>query len=109
MFIMDNPVGIWCNNDVVLTSMRRDYVASTLIRRHFGTKCPLGSIYRGTPIEFGTVRQMILEIKLSLTDSFLSFNVYPGYKNKCVFLFFLRWATSQGTIQKHNNDTASLG
>ena len=22
--------------------MRRDYVASTLIRRHFGTKCPLG-------------------------------------------------------------------
>ena len=28
--------------DVVLTSMRRDYVASTSIRRHFGTKCPLG-------------------------------------------------------------------
>ena len=37
------PAGIWCENDVVLTSMRRDYVASTLIRRHFGTKCPLGS------------------------------------------------------------------
>ena len=34
--------GIWCENDVVLTSMRRDYVASTLIRRHFDTKCPLG-------------------------------------------------------------------
>ena len=25
--------------------MRRHHVASTLIRRHFGTKCPLGSIY----------------------------------------------------------------
>ena len=37
-------MGIWCENDVVLTSMRRDYVASTLIRRHFGTKCPLGMI-----------------------------------------------------------------
>ena len=36
------PAGIWCENDVVLTSMRRDYVASTLIRRHFDTKCPLG-------------------------------------------------------------------
>ena len=30
-------------NDVVLTSMRRDCVASTSIRRHFG-KCPLGII-----------------------------------------------------------------
>ena len=37
-----NPVGIWCQNDVVSTSMRRDHVASTLIRRHFPTKCPLG-------------------------------------------------------------------
>ena len=25
------PVGIWCLNDVVSTSMRRDHVASTLI------------------------------------------------------------------------------
>ena len=38
----DDPAGIWCENDVVLTSMRRDYVASTLIRRHFDTRCPLG-------------------------------------------------------------------
>ena len=36
------PAGIWCQNDVVLTSMRRYDVASTLIRRHFHTKCPLG-------------------------------------------------------------------
>ena len=33
-------------NDVVLTSMRRNYVASTFIRRHFGTLCPLGSFSR---------------------------------------------------------------
>ena len=38
------PVGIWCQNDVVSTSMRRDHVASTLIRRHFNTKCPLGIV-----------------------------------------------------------------
>ena len=38
-----NPVGIWCENDVGSTSMRRHHVASTLIRRHFCTKCPLGS------------------------------------------------------------------
>ena len=28
------PVGIWCQNDVVSMSMRRNHVASTLIRRH---------------------------------------------------------------------------
>ena len=28
-------MGIWCQNDVVSTSMRRHHVASTLIRRHF--------------------------------------------------------------------------
>ena len=39
------PVGIWCPNDVVSTSMRRDHVASTLIRRHFNTKCLLGCLY----------------------------------------------------------------
>ena len=38
------PAGIWCQNDVVTTSMRRHHVASTLIRRHFGTKCPLGYV-----------------------------------------------------------------
>ena len=37
-------MGIWSENDVVLTSMRRDDVASTLIRHHCGTKCPLGWI-----------------------------------------------------------------
>ena len=37
-----NPVGIGCQTDVVLTSMRRNYVASTLIRRHFYVMCLLG-------------------------------------------------------------------
>ena len=30
--------------NVVLTSMRRDHVASTSIRHHFGIICPLGDI-----------------------------------------------------------------
>ena len=45
------PTGTWRKNDVILTtmrrnsSMRRNYVASTSKRRHFGTKCPLGSLW----------------------------------------------------------------
>ena len=38
-------MGTQRENDVVLTSMRRDDVAATLIQRHFGTKCPLGSFW----------------------------------------------------------------
>ena len=38
-------VGIWSQNDVVSTSMRRDDVASTFIRRHFHVMCPLGSFF----------------------------------------------------------------
>ena len=38
-----NPAGTQHQNDVVSTSMRRDHVASTLIRRHFNVVCPLGS------------------------------------------------------------------
>ena len=41
------PAGIWCENDVGSTSMRRHHVASTLIRRHSGTKCPLGICLNG--------------------------------------------------------------
>ena len=44
VYLKDSPVGSWCQNDVVSTSMRRDHVASTLIRRHFHTKCPLGRL-----------------------------------------------------------------
>ena len=39
------PAGIQHQNDVVSTSMRRDHVASTLIRRHFNVVCPLGSCF----------------------------------------------------------------
>ena len=39
------PVGIWCQNDVVSTSMRRNHVASTIIRRHFYAMCPLGECH----------------------------------------------------------------
>ena len=35
-------VGIWCQKDVVSTSIQRNYVASTLIWRHFYVMCPLG-------------------------------------------------------------------
>ena len=37
-------VGICCQNDAVLTSMRRDDVASTFIRRHFHVMYPLGDL-----------------------------------------------------------------
>ena len=37
------PAGTQYQNDVVSTSMRRDHVASTLIRRHFNVVCPLGA------------------------------------------------------------------
>ena len=35
------PAGTWRKNDAVLTSMRRHHVASTSIRRHFGTIWPM--------------------------------------------------------------------
>ena len=43
-FRENNPVGICCQNDVVSTLMRRHHVPSSLIRRHFITKCPLGRL-----------------------------------------------------------------
>ena len=39
--ITPTPAGTQHQNDVVPTSMRRDHVASTLIRRHFNVVCPL--------------------------------------------------------------------
>ena len=40
------PLGIWRQNDVVLTSMRRHHVASTFIRRYFFIMRPLGLFFR---------------------------------------------------------------
>ena len=39
-----HPAGTQHQNDVVSTSMRRDHVASTLIRRHFNVLFPLGKM-----------------------------------------------------------------
>ena len=36
------PAGTWRRNDVVLTSMRRDFVAWTSKQRHFDVMCLLG-------------------------------------------------------------------
>ena len=48
--------GTWHKNDVVLTSMGCDDVASTLIRRHFGTKCPLGETCRAAFSDFESMK-----------------------------------------------------
>ena len=45
------PVHIWCQNDVVLTSMRRTHVASTLLRRRFYIMCPPGMVMHGSKHE----------------------------------------------------------
>ena len=45
------PAGTQYQNDVVSTSMRRDHVASTLIRRHFNVVCLLGNVV-GSLIQF---------------------------------------------------------
>ena len=39
-----SPAGTSRKNEIVLTSMQRDDIASTSIRYHFGTKCPLGGV-----------------------------------------------------------------
>ena len=39
-----SPVGIWCQNDVVSTSMRRDHVASTLNTTSFSHQMSAGSL-----------------------------------------------------------------
>ena len=36
------PADTWRRNDVGLTAMRRDHVASTSVRRHYDVTCPLG-------------------------------------------------------------------
>ena len=50
--MLDIPAGTWCKNDVISTSVRRDYVASTSIRRKFGTKCPLDCSDKGDKWNF---------------------------------------------------------
>ena len=47
-----SPVGIWCQNDVVSMSMRRDHVASPLIRRHFTSSARWVSFVQDKLLEF---------------------------------------------------------
>ena len=42
--MVNYPESIWCQNDVVSTSMRCHIVASTLIQHFVYTMCPLGAI-----------------------------------------------------------------
>ena len=49
------PAGTQHQNDVVSTSMRRDHVASTLIRRHFNVVCPLGYVLLYKRMYFHTI------------------------------------------------------
>ena len=41
-----SPAGTWCHNGVTWTSMRRQYVASTSIYRHFAVTCQLENVFR---------------------------------------------------------------
>ena len=69
------PADIWCQNDAVSTSMRRDHVASTLIRRHFHTRCPLGSYWLYCSTVF-----IILNVSLILLTNNLRHNTGKGRK-----------------------------
>ena len=44
VLLVSFPVGTQRENGVVSTSMRRDHVVSTLIRRHFDVVCLLGLV-----------------------------------------------------------------
>ena len=59
------PMGIWCQNDVVSTSMRRNHVASTLIRRQFYVMRPLGGIHILTCFDIHIVELTIIIIWIS--------------------------------------------
>ena len=60
--------GIWFQNDVVLTSMRRDDVASTLIRRNFFVMCPLGCDIAQISVISHKERQLLLSVELLPLD-----------------------------------------
>ena len=57
-------VGIWCQNDVALTSMRRHHDASTLIRHHF-SHVPAGLKHNGP---FVRLTQYLFAASLKIVD-----------------------------------------
>ena len=61
--LWNKPAGTQRQSDVVSTSMRRDHVASTLIRRHFNVVCPLGPCFITT---FTKLRRRSLDCTLDL-------------------------------------------
>ena len=62
------PAGTQHQNDVVSTSMRRDHVTSTFIRRHFNVVCPLGR-----------VRHLLVTLSM-LNQNHQTFLIFPGKK-----------------------------
>ena len=73
-----HPAGIWCRNDVVSTSMRRNHVASTLIRRHFRTKCPLGNYLR----KFGPHRSAYTQDKnMDDLQVYVFLTIFESYRD----------------------------
>ena len=57
-------VSTWRKSDVVLTSIRRDYVVSTSIWRHFGTKCPQEAYFLPRRSNYGKVPSITVVILL---------------------------------------------
>ena len=76
------PVGIWCQNDVIATLMRRDDVASTLIGRHFYVICQL-EYYMSMVIfcsyaSWPKQREMLREFEV--TGIIMTLNIYGHIK-----------------------------
>ena len=56
------PAGTQHQNDVVSTSMRRDHVASTLIRRHFNVVCLLCWVVKRIKVLTALVGRLSLNV-----------------------------------------------
>ena len=74
------PADIWCENDVVLTLMRRDYLASTLIRRHLAPNARwVGLRYAvsvGRIVRFGAKLKIALTTVRSRDWESLAYTIY---------------------------------
>ena len=91
-FCWINPAGIWCKNDVILTLMRRDDVASTLIRRHFRTKCPLGKSCNQYNLFFFLLKSCSINEEVKSTS-------LVGFGVSFFFLFFFFFFFLSFTLQ----------
>ena len=73
--IRARPAGTWRRNDVVLTSMRRNYVASTSIRRHCDVMCLLGGCSKLTT--------SLVNVSLKFQKLISKMHQYFCWKNVC--------------------------